>query len=326
MNLDELKQNYKTSFLANEYEKTIREIEELQPMLADEHMRELAEEDIKVLEETKNNLWSQLEKIVESEKGQAEIPTTLIMEIQAGAGGEESALFAGDLAVMYQNYAETHNIDMRVLDSSVSDNGGYKEVSFEIKGKKAYETFKYETGVHRVQRVPKTEKNGRIHTSTISIAIMPVLTRTKVTINMSDIEMETSRSGGAGGQNVNKVETAVRLIHKPTGLAVRCTNERSQLKNKEQALAMLQAKLDQIQLEKEDEAHSSEKRSKLGTGDRSEKIRTYNFLQDRITDHRIKKSWHNLPKILMGDFGPIVEALSDPASWEGDGDGSEDED
>jgi peptide chain release factor 1 len=324
MNIDELKQNYKTSFLAGEYERYLAEIEDLQAMLADPSMSELAATEIAELTALKDSVWNQLQKIVDSEKDAVEVPTTLIMEIQAGAGGDESALFAGDMAVMYENYALANGISFRVLDSSVNDNGGYKEVSFEIKGKTCYDTFKYETGVHRVQRVPKTEKNGRIHTSTISIAIMPVLTRTKITIGPSDIEIETSRSGGAGGQNVNKVETAVRIIHKATGLAVRCTTERSQLKNKEQAMAMLQAKLDQIQLEKEDAAHSDEKRSKLGTGDRSEKIRTYNFLQDRITDHRIKKSWHNLPKILLGDFGPIIEALSDEANW-GEGMGEDEE-
>jgi peptide chain release factor 1 len=233
----------------------------------------------------------------------------MILEIQGGAGGDESSLFAAELALMYQNYAESRSWGWGKLDESVSDVGGYKDVSFEVKGRGAYEALRFETGVHRVQRIPETEKNGRVHTSTVTVSVMPIRTIKKVTIPASDLEFETSRSGGAGGQNVNKVETAVRVIHKPTGIAIRCTIERSQLKNKVRALDMLQAKLDQLAQEEDDKKHASEKKSQVGTGDRSEKIRTYNYPQDRVTDHRIRQSWHGLPKIMEGNIVPIVEAL-----------------
>ena len=183
-------------------------------------------------------------------------------------------------------------------------------MSFELRGKNAYDAFKFESGVHRVQRIPDTEKNGRVHTSTISVSIMPIREVKKVVIPESDIEIETSRSGGAGGQNVNKVETAVRIIHKPTGIAVRCTIERSQLKNRERAMEMLQAKLDQMAQESDDAKNRDAKLAQVGTGDRSEKIRTYNYPQDRVTDHRIKQSWHGLPKIMEGNLDLIFDALN----------------
>jgi peptide chain release factor 1 len=242
-------------------------------------------------------------------KAEEEAPKAMILEIQGGAGGDESSLFAAELALMYQNYAQTRNWGWSKLDESLSDVGGYKDVSFEVKGKGCYEALRFETGVHRVQRIPETEKNGRVHTSTVTVSVMPIRQIKKVTIPMSDLEFETSRSGGAGGQNVNKVETAVRVIHKPTGIAIRCTIERSQLKNKERALEMLQAKLDQLAQEEDDKKHADEKKSQVGTGDRSEKIRTYNFPQDRVTDHRIRQSWHGLPKIMIGNMDPIVTAL-----------------
>jgi peptide chain release factor 1 len=296
-------------YTALEYERLLNAKNDAETLLSDEAMKELAQIEIEALDHQMQSLWKQMEDTAEAAKEEEEKPKAMILEIQGGAGGDESSLFAAELALMYQNYAEVRGWGWNKLDESVSDVGGYKDVSFEVKGRDAYDALKYETGVHRVQRIPETEKNGRVHTSTVTVSVMPIRTVKKVTIPTSDLEFETSRSGGAGGQNVNKVETAVRVIHKPTGIAIRCTIERSQLKNRERALEMLQAKLDQLAQEEDDKKHSDEKRSQVGTGDRSEKIRTYNFPQDRVTDHRIRQSWHGLPKIMEGSMGPIVDAL-----------------
>ncbi len=309
MTLDDFKSNPRTMYTAQEYERLAATKEEAEALLADESLRELAEAELATLTPQLEALWKQMEDTAEAAKEEEAKPKAMILEIQGGAGGDESSLFAAELALMYQNYVETRGWGWNKLDESVSDVGGYKDVSFEIKGKDAYDALRFETGVHRVQRIPETEKNGRVHTSTVTVSVMPLRTNTKVTIPPSDLEFETSRSGGAGGQNVNKVETAVRVIHKPTGIAIRCTIERSQLKNKERALEMLQAKLDQLAQEEDDRKHASEKKSQVGTGDRSEKIRTYNFPQDRVTDHRIGQSWHGLPKIMEGSMEPIVDAL-----------------
>ena len=237
-----------------------------------------------------------------------------ILEIRAGAGGDEAALFAADLFRMYQAYAPKKNWALTILDESKNDLGGYKEVTAELKGKNVYDTLKYESGVHRIQRVPATEKSGRIHTSTASVAIMPVAEEKEIEIKESDLEVTFSRAGGPGGQNVNKVETAVRLLHKPTGIVISSRTERSQLANRERALEILRAKLLDEKIRKEEEAQRKERKEQIGTADRSEKIRTYNFLQDRVTDHRLNKSWHNIQNIMSGNLDQIIEAFKNKDS------------
>ncbi len=232
-----------------------------------------------------------------------------ILEIRAGAGGDEAALFAADLFRMYQNYAQKQNWSCSLIDESKNELGGYKEVVAELKGKGVYNMLKYESGVHRIQRVPATEKTGRIHTSTASVAVLPIAKENEIEIKDADIEVSFSRAGGPGGQNVNKVETAVRVLHKPSGIVISSRAERSQQKNRERAMQVLRAKLLDEKLRKKEEIVRKERKEQIGTGDRSEKIRTYNFLQDRITDHRINKSWHNITKILDGDLQPIVDTF-----------------
>ncbi len=259
--------------------------------------------------------WQEWKKNQERDKGTESRPdetNEIVLEVRAGAGGDEASLFAWELAHMYEKFTESQHWQWFVNYESKSDLNGYKEASFEIKGKDAsgsnnvWKKMRYETGVHRVQRIPATEKNGRVHTSTASVAVLPIKKKISFVINPAEFELEYSRSGGKGGQNVNKVETAVRIIHKPTGLDVRSTNERSQLANREKAMAILIAKLQQLQEQSDAKKYDSERKNQIGTGDRSEKIRTYNFPQDRVTDHRIKKSWHNLPKIMEGDIGGII--------------------
>jgi len=304
--IQKFKDNPKTAFLVGEYERIAEELKRVEEMIAaDPEMKELAEEEQKTLIVQRDALLKNMENIVAEEVAEEEIPIAAVMEFRAGAGGDEAAIFAEELANMYMRYAEKKGWEVTLLDG---------KRAFEIKGKGAYEALRWETGVHRVQRVPATEKQGRTHTSTASVAIMPIRKKTTIEINPADLEVEFSRSGGAGGQNVNKVETAVRLVHIPTGIDVRSSSERSQLKNREKAMSLLAAKLDQMHEEEEAKKHAAERKQQIGTGDRSEKIRTYNFPQNRITDHRIKESWHNIEGVMAGDLDDIVSTLQERAA------------
>lgn len=310
LDIESLKKNYKTQYLAESYEKLLVEEATVREILdSDESLHELASKELTTIEEQKHGLEKQIEGILESEKEEEEFPNEIVLEVRAGAGGDEASIFARELAEMYERYAEEKHWSWSMNYESKSDVGGYKEASFDVKGRDVYLLLRFETGVHRVQRIPATEKNGRIHTSTASVAILPMKKKTTVVIAPADLEMEYSRSGGAGGQNVNKVETAVRLIHKPTGIDVRCTTERSQLKNREKAMSILLSKLQLLKDEEESKKYSGERKSQIGTADRSEKIRTYNFPQDRITDHRIHQSWSSIPTIMQGKMEKIIDAL-----------------
>ncbi len=290
-----------------EYKKTKQNMEEAQEMMQDKELKELAEADYY---ESKNKLPE-----IEEELKILLIPKdpdddkNIICEIRAGAGGEEAALFAGTLFRMYTMYAERKHWKLEVLNENETGLGGYKEISFMITGKGVYSRLKFESGVHRVQRVPDTESSGRIHTSTATVAVLPVVEDVEIEINPSDIKMEVFRSSGAGGQHINKTSSAVRLIHEPTGIVVECQTERSQFQNRDNAMRMLRTKLYEIEKQKQDSEISNARKSQVGSGDRSEKIRTYNYPQGRITDHRIGMSIYQMENFLNGDLDEMIDNL-----------------
>ncbi len=283
-------------------EEILKKIKETKPLLdsGDEEMIALANEEIE-------NLKSQL--VLEDEKAQRDA----VLEVRAGAGGDEAELFAYELFRMYARYGEQKGWKITILDENRTSLGGVRHLTAEIKGHGVYGDLQFESGVHRVQRVPQTEKSGRIHTSTASVAILPIATKVEVELNPNEIEITTTRAGGAGGQNVNKVETAVRILHKPTGLVVAVQDERSQGKNKDKALEILRSRILEFREAQEAKKRGDERRAQIGTGDRSEKIRTYNFPQDRITDHRIKQSWGQIELVLAGNIEKMISALKEEA-------------
>lgn len=311
MDLQKYKENQKTQYLATTLESLLKQEAEVLELSQTDEMKALAEDDLKNLQVHKDALISQMDEILKEEEKEEEFPNEIVLEVRAGVGGEEAALFAEELALMYRKYADKKGWGVNVIDESESPLGGYKEASFEIRGRDVYKDLRFETGVHRVQRVPATEKSGRVHTSTASVAILPIRKKVKVEINPSDLEVAFSRAGGKGGQNVNKVETAVRLTHKPTGIVISCRAERSQQANREKAMAILYAKLEEMQREEEAKKYSAERKEQVGIADRSEKIRTYNFLQDRITDHRLNKNWHGLENIMRGNIDAIIDSFKE---------------
>ena len=274
---------------------------------SDEEILQMAREDLARAKKEKERLDEEIKLLLIPKDPMDD--KNIIIEIRQGAGGDEAALFAAEIYRMYMGYIDSMGWKAELLSVNENGLGGYKEVIFSVKGDGAYSKFKYESGVHRVQRVPVTEANGRIHTSTITVAVMPEVDDVDIHINPADVEMEVYRSSGAGGQHINKTSSAVRLIHKPSGIVVACQEERSQFQNRDKAMAMLRAKLYDIEQEKQHSKYASDKKSQIGTGDRSEKIRTYNFPQGRVTDHRIGLSLYNIDDIMKGNINELIETI-----------------
>jgi peptide chain release factor 1 len=293
------------------YLKTLTELEEngkiMQVEPADSELGQMAKEEFAALEAHQKRLAQELQRgILPPDPADSR---NTIVEIRAGAGGQESALFAADLYRMYTRYAEKQGWRVEDLDSSASDLGGYKEVIFQITGQDVYKRFKYESGVHRVQRVPATEAQGRIHTSTCTVAVLPEAEEVDIQLKPEELEISVCRASGPGGQGVNTTDSAVQVIHKPTGLIVRCADQRSQQKNKARALTVLRSRLLERKVAEENAKYAAQRKAQVGTGERNERIRTYNFPQNRVTDHRIELTLYNLPAILEGELDPIIEPL-----------------